>query len=139
MNANLTRPTEVSAADFLAAVEHPVRRADGLVLAEMMGRVTGEPAVMWGPTMVGFGSYRYATDSGRRGECFVVGFSPRKASLSLYGTTYAPESDSLLEQVGKHKRGAGCLYVNKLADVDIAILEQLVAYNYPYILGNLAS
>ncbi|MEU3471435.1 DUF1801 domain-containing protein [Rhodococcus sp. NPDC006774] len=139
MNANLTRPTEVSAADFLAAVEHPVRRADGLVLAEMMGRVTGEPAVMWGPTMVGFGSYRYATDSGRRGECFVVGFSPRKASLSLYGTTYAPESDSLLEQLGKHKRGAGCLYVNKLADVDIAILEQLVAYNYPYILGNLAS
>ncbi len=139
MNANLTRPTEVSAANFLAAVEHPVRRADGLVLAEMMGRVTGEPAVMWGPTMVGFGSYRYATDSGRRGECFVVGFSPRKASLSLYGTTYAPESDSLLEQLGKHKRGAGCLYVNKLADVDIAILEQLVAYNYPYILGNLAS
>ncbi|OZD72494.1 hypothetical protein CH272_14700 [Rhodococcus sp. 05-340-1] len=139
MNANLTRPTEVSAEDFLAAVEHPVRRADGLVLAEMMGRVTGEPAVMWGPTMVGFGSYRYATDSGRRGECFVVGFSPRKASLSLYGTTYAPESDVLLEQLGKHKRGAGCLYVNKLADVDIAILEQLVAYNYPYILGNLAS
>jgi hypothetical protein len=139
LNANLTRPTEVSAANFLAAVEHPVRRADGLVLAEMMGRVTGEPAVMWGPTMVGFGSYRYATDSGRRGECFVVGFSPRKASLSLYGTTYAPESDSLLEQLGKHKRGAGCLYVNKLADVDIAILEQLVAYNYPYILGNLAS
>lgn len=139
MNANLTRPTEVSAEDFLAAVEHPVRRADGLVLAEMMGRVTGEPAVMWGPTMVGFGSYRYATDSGRRGECFVVGFSPRKVSLSLYGTTYAPESDVLLEQLGKHKRGAGCLYVNKLADVDIAILEQLVAYNYPYILGNLAS
>ncbi|MEK8070043.1 DUF1801 domain-containing protein [Rhodococcoides navarretei] len=139
MNENLTRPTEVSAADFLAAVQHPVRRADGLALAAMMGRVTGQPAVMWGPTMVGFGTYRYTTGSGRRGEYFVVGFSPRTASLSVYGATSAPESESLLEQLGKHKRGAGCLYVNTLADVDIAILEQLVAYNYRYILGNLAS
>ncbi|OZC97300.1 hypothetical protein CH275_24380 [Rhodococcus sp. 06-235-1A] len=138
MNENLTRPTDVSAEDFLAAVEHPVRRADGLALAEMMGRVTGQPAVMWGPTMVGFGTYRYTTDSGRRGEYFVVGFSPRKASLSVYGATYAPESDSLLEQLGKHKRGAGCLYVNKLADVDTAVLERLVAINYPHILSNLA-
>ena len=139
MNENLTRPTDVSAEDFLAAVEHPIRRADGLALAEMMGRVTGQSAVMWGPTMVGFGSYRYTTGSGRRGEYFVVGFSPRKSSLSLYGMTYAPESDAMLEQLGKHKRGAGCLYVNTLADVDTAILEQLVAHNYPYILGNLAS
>ncbi|WP_241256538.1 DUF1801 domain-containing protein [Rhodococcus sp. KRD162] len=139
MNENLTRPTDESAEDFLAAVQHPVRRADGLALAETMGRVTGQPAVMWGPTMVGFGSYRYTTGSGRRGEYFVVGFSPRKSSLTVYGATYAPESDALLEQLGKHRRGAGCLYVNKLADVDTAILEQLVAYNYRYILGNLAS
>ena len=139
MNENLTRPTDVPAEDFLAAVEHPVRRADGLALAEMMGRVTGQPAVMWGPTMVGFGAYNYTTGSGRRGESLVVGFSPRKANLSVYGATYAPESDSLLERLGKHKRGAGCLYVNKLADVDIAILEQLVAHNYAYILGSLAS
>ncbi|MDV8024423.1 DUF1801 domain-containing protein [Rhodococcus sp. IEGM 1330] len=139
MNENLTRPTDVSAEDFLTAVEHPVRRAGGLALAEMMSRVTGQPAVMWGPTMVGFGAYRYTTGSGRRGECFVVGFSPRKSSLSVYGATYAPESDSLLEQLGKHKRGAGCLYVNKLDDVDIAILEQLVVHNYQYILGSLAS
>ncbi|KQU61013.1 hypothetical protein ASG84_00185 [Rhodococcus sp. Leaf278] len=139
MNENLTRPSEVPAAEFLAAVEHPVRRADGLALAEMMSRTTGQPAVMWGPTMVGFGSYRYRTKSGRRGEYFVVGFSPRKSSLSLYGMTYAPESDALLEQLGKHKRGAGCLYVNRLADVDIEILEQLVAYNYPYILASLSS
>ncbi|MFI8568458.1 DUF1801 domain-containing protein [Rhodococcus sp. NPDC078407] len=139
MNENLTRPTDVSVQDFLAAVEHPVRRADGLALSEMMTRVTGQSAVMWGPTMVGFGSYRYTTGSGRRGEYFVVGFSPRKSSLSVYGATYAPESDALLEQLGKHKRGAGCLYVNTLADVDTAILEQLVAHNYPYILGNLAS
>ena len=139
MNENLTRPTDASAEDFLAAVQHPVRRADGLALAEMMGRVTEQPAVMWGPTMVGFGSYRYTTGSGRRGEYFVVGFSPRKSSLTVYGATYAPESDALLEQLGKHRRGAGCLYVNKLADVDTAILEQLVAYNYRYILGNLAS
>lgn len=139
MNENLTRPTDESAEDFLAAVQHPVRRADGLALAEMMGRVTEQTALMWGPTMVGFGSYRYTTGSGRRGEYFVVGFSPRKSSLTVYGATYAPESDALLEQLGKHRRGAGCLYVNKLADVDTAILEQLVAYNYRYILGNLAS
>ncbi|WP_415973141.1 DUF1801 domain-containing protein [Rhodococcus sp. 077-4] len=139
MNENLTRPTEILAEDFLAAVQHPVRRADGLVLAKMMGRVTERRPVMWGPTMVGFGTYRYTTGSGRRGEYFVVGFSPRKASLSLYGLTSAPGSDALVEQLGKHKRGAGCLYVNTLADVDVAIVEQLVSLNYSYILGNLGS
>jgi hypothetical protein len=139
LNENKTRPTTASVEEFLACVEHPVRRADGLVLADLMGRVTGEPAVMWGPTMVGFGSYHYRTVSGREGDYLVVGFSPRKSSLSLYGLTYAPESEGLLERLGKHKRGAGCLYVNTLADVDASVLEELTAVNYPYILDSLSS
>ena len=139
MNENKTRPTDVPAQEFLAAVEHPVRRADGLALAEMMSRVTGEPAVMWGPTMVGFGTYHYRTGSGREGDYLVVGFSPRKSNLSLYGLTYAPESEGLLERLGKHKRGAGCLYVNTLADVDFGVLEELTAVNYPHIIENMSS
>jgi hypothetical protein len=77
--------------------------------------------------------------SGREGDYLVVGFSPRKSSLSLYGLTYAPESEGLLERLGKHKRGAGCLYVNTLADVDASVLEELTAVNYPYILDSLSS
>lgn len=137
MNENKTRPTTATVEDFLNTVGHRVRRADALMLTEMMRRVTGEPPVMWGATMVGFGSYRYTTASGRRGEYFVVGFSPRASSLSLYGLTYAPESDDLLEELGKHKRGAGCIYVNTLADVDTSVLERLTAVNFPYILSSL--
>lgn len=137
MSENKTGPTDVDALVWLDAVEHPVRRADGLALHEMFTRITGEPAVMWGPTMVGYGRYHYRYDSGREGDALAVGFSPRKASLALYGLTYAPESAALLAVLGKHKTGAGCLYVNKLADVDSAVLENMIGLSYPFVVGTL--
>lgn len=139
MSENKTKPTDIDVVAWLNAVEHPVRRADGLELHEMFTRITGEPAVMWGPTMVGYGEYHYRYDSGREGDALAVGFSPRKSSLAIYGLTYAPESKALLERLGKHKTGAGCLYVNKLADIDSDVLENMVELSFPYVVGNLGS
>ncbi|MBY6414248.1 DUF1801 domain-containing protein [Rhodococcus sp. BP-252] len=139
MGENKTAATDVDALAWLQAVEHPVRRADGLALHDMMSRVTGEPAVMWGPSMVGYGEYHYTYASGREGDSLAVGFSPRKTSLALYGLTYAPRAKAMLEQLGKHKAGAGCLYVNKLADVDTAVLEKMIEVSYPYVIGTLGT
>jgi hypothetical protein len=121
-----TQATEASVADFLDGVENPARRQDGLRLLALMKEHTGENPAMWGPGIVGFGSYHYRYKSGREGDTVAVGFSPRKASLSLYGLTYAPEAAELLPRLGKHKLGAGCLYINKLDDVDEAVLADLI-------------
>lgn len=137
MNENKTRPTTASVEEFLACVEHPVRRADGLALHEAFARITGQPAVMWGPSMVGYGAYHYRYDTGREGDALAVGFSPRKASLAIYGLTYAPDSKALLDTLGKHKTGAGCLYVNTLADIDVGVLERMIEVSYPYVVGTL--
>lgn len=121
-----TGPTDGDVPAFLAAVQPAVRREDGETLLALMAEVTGEPAVMWGPSMIGFGQHHYRYDSGHEGDTFAVGFSPRKARHSLYGLTNAPESEGLLERLGKHERGAGCVYVTRLADVDLGVLRQLV-------------
>jgi len=133
MAENKTQATGASVQEFLAAVEHPVRRADGFRLLALMSEITGEPAQMWGPTIVGFGSYHYKYASGRKGDAAAVGFSPRKSSLSLYGLTYGPEAAELLGRLGRHKLGAGCLYVNKLDDVDEAVLTELVRLGYRHV------
>ncbi|GLB66581.1 hypothetical protein AHIS1636_10200 [Arthrobacter mangrovi] len=132
MAENKTAPTDVPVDEFLAGIEHPVRRADGEALLELMRQVTGEDPLMWGPSMVGFGSYHYRYASGREGDALAVGFSPRKASLALYGLTYAPESAQLLARLGKHKTGAACLYINKLADVDPEVLRELVTAGHRF-------
>lgn len=124
-----TRPTDVSVDAFLNGVEHPVRRADGQAVRAMMERVTGEPAVMWGPTIVGFGSYHYRYATGHEGDACRVGFSPRSANLTLYVGGF-PEYDELLSQIGKHKRSKACLYINKLADIDQTVLEEIVRRSY---------
>ena len=121
-----TTPTTVEVQRFLDAVEHPTRRADGLTLYEMMDRVSGLEARMWGPTIVGFGSYNYTYESGRSGTSLRVGFSPRKAKLVVYIMPGFDTYDELLQRLGKHKTGSSCLYINKLADVDMAVLEELV-------------
>ncbi|HSO15363.1 MAG TPA: DUF1801 domain-containing protein [Arthrobacter sp.] len=130
---NKTVATGASVEEFLAAVEHPVRREDGLRLLELMSGITGQRAEMWGPTIVGFGTYHYKYDTGREGDAAAVGFSPRKSSLSLYGLTYGPEAADLLGRLGKHKTGAGCLYVNKLQDVDESVLAELIRNGYRYV------
>lgn len=121
-----TRATDASVEAFIDAVDHPRRREDARTLLELMQRVTGEEPVMWGPSIVGYGSYHYRYASGQEADWPVVGFSPRRQNLSIYIMTGFEESDELLSRLGKHKTGKSCLYVNKLADVDLDVLETLV-------------
>ena len=127
MAENKTQVTDVDPADFIASVEHPTRRADAETLLEMMRRVTGCQAKMWGPSIVGFGRYHYTYESGREGEYMLTGFSPRKANLVLYVMPGYEDKDEILGRLGKHRIGKSCLYVNKLADVDLDVLEEIVA------------
>ena len=125
-----TKPTPVSARDYIAALSDAQKQADANLLLMLFERITGEPAIMWGPSMIGFGSYDYVYDSGHSGTAMRGGFSPRKANLVLYlmgsygdgGVEHSP----LLANLGKHKTGKSCLYVNKLADVDMDVVEALV-------------
>lgn len=132
MAENKTQVTGASADEYIAAVEHPVRRQDGQRLRVLMAELTGQEPEMWGPTILGFGRVHYKYATGREGDTAAVGFSPRKASLSLYGLTNAPESVELLGRLGKHKTGAGCLYISMLADVDEAVLAELISLGYRY-------
>jgi hypothetical protein len=107
----------------MAAIADDERRKDCKALAKLMTKVTKEPAKMWGTSIVGFGSVHYKYDSGREGDMCLVGFSSRKAEISVYGTGSAPAREKLL---GKHKTGKGCLYIARLDDVDLGVLEQLI-------------
>jgi hypothetical protein len=124
-----TKPTGESVDAFLDAVAHPVRRADGKAVRAMMERVTGEPATMWGPSIIGFGSYHYRYASGHEGDAPRIGFSPRSANLVLYVGGF-PEYEALLAKLGKHKSSKACLYLNKLADVDLGVLEEIARRSY---------
>ena len=129
---NKTRATEVSVAAFVDRVEPEQRREDARVVVDLMARITGEPATMWGPSIIGFGRYHYRYDSGREGEMCRIGFSPRKPQLVFYlGTTF-PGRDAMLAELGKHMTGKGCLYVKKLGDVDMAVLERMIAASWAH-------
>lgn len=121
-----TKPTDADVTAFLDAVPDERRRAEGHAMRELIGRVTGETAVMWGTSMVGFGSYHYQGKSSS-GEWFVVGFSPRKAALTIYGVydDYGPV-EPLFADLGPHETGKGCLYLKRLDAVDRGVLEQLI-------------
>lgn len=121
-----TRPTAQDPREYCAALPTARRQEEGARLLELFGAATGERAVMWGPSMIGYGSYDYTYASGHSGTAFRVGFSPRKAALSLYGLQGHEGSQELLERLGKHRRGAGCVYVNGLKDVDLEVLRELV-------------
>ncbi len=126
MAENKTRPTKVSPLAFVKAAQPDQRRLDGLVLLELFAAITGLKPEMWGPSIVGFGRMRYRTEAGREGDICLTGFSPRKASLVLY--IGKPLQDKkLMAGLGKHKTGSGCLYINKLDDVDLAVLKKLIA------------
>ena len=120
-----TKPTEVSVESFIEAVENPTRRADARTICAMMERITGHEPKMWGPSIIGFGSYHYKYDSGHEGTMCRLGFSPRKAQLVLYVLTGGEGEAELLSRLGKHKIGKSCLYINKLADVELGVLEEL--------------
>ena len=123
---NKTRPTQVDVESFLGTVENKTRLQDARTIIEIMQRLTGEPAVMWGPSIIGFGTSHYRYESGREGDVPLVGFSPRKANLVLYLGKSFEGYDTLIAQLGKHKTGASCLYINKLADVDLRVLETMI-------------
>lgn len=119
-----TKPTPVDPAEYLDAVENPERRADGKTVCAMFERITGEPPKMWGPSIVGFGSYRYESKSCAGTMCR-LGFSPRKAELVLYVVTQDPTQPAKLAKLGKHKTGVSCLYIKRLSDVDMEVLEDI--------------
>jgi hypothetical protein len=126
MAANKTRVTSVSVEAFLADVPDVRKRTDALALIDMMQAATGKKPQMWGPSIIGFGTYHYRYESGREGDSPIVGFSPRKAALVLYIVTGFKGAEPLLAKLGKHTTGKSCLYVKRLADVDMTVLRKLV-------------
>jgi hypothetical protein len=123
---NKTQPTDASVTAFLDAVEDETRRSDARRVLELMRDVTGEEPRMWGPSIVGFGDYHYRYESGREGDWFLTGFAPRKANLVLYIMSGFPRHAELMERLGKHRTGKSCLYVNRLDDLDLDVLRELV-------------
>ena len=126
MAENKTNATDASVASYLASIEDPARRKDCEALAKLITKATSLKPVMWGSSIVGFGSYHYKYDSGREGDSCLTGFSSRKGDISIYLTAGFPGRDELLARLGKHKVGKACLYIRKLGDVDLKILEQLI-------------
>ena len=123
MAENKTKATNVSVSGFIDGLSDESRRADARALVKLMQNAAGEKPKMWGPSIIGFGSYHYTYDSGREGDMPVVAFSPRKAATVLYGLS---EAEALLPKLGKHTRGKGCVYIKKLADVDQKVLKAMV-------------
>lgn len=130
MAENKTRPTDASVADFLDAVTPARRQEDARAVLDMMRRITGEDPVMWGPSIVGFGQVHYKYDSGREGDMPRLGFSPRKSALVIYLMCGFSKRAALLAKLGKHKTSVACLYINKLADVDVTVLEKLLQADF---------
>lgn len=126
MSENKTKPTTTSVAAFIESVEDPRKRADSHTLLKMMQQATGEKPRMWGDSIVGFGDYHYKYDSGREGNWFLVGFSPRKQNLSVYLVYDLDRLDAELQKLGRHKRGKGCLYIKRLNDINQTVLARMI-------------
>ncbi len=126
MAENKTKATSASVAAFVAGIEDEGKRRDAKALIDLMRRVTGEKPKMWGPSIIGFGTCRYRYESGREGDMPLLGFSPRKAALVLYGAIGFPGSPDLLSRLGKHTTGKGCLYVKRMSDIDADVLKELI-------------
>lgn len=126
MAENKTKANDASVDGYIEAIDDESRRKDCQALAKLMTKATKQKPLMWGTSIVGFGSYHYKYDSGREGDSCLTGFSSRKGAISVYLMASFPGHDELLSKLGKHKMGKGCLYINKLSDVDLKVLEQLV-------------
>lgn len=122
-----TKPNAASVEDFLNSVKDEQKRADSFAILEMMKKASGEEPKMWGASIIGFGDKRYKSpNTGREVDWFVIGFSPRKANISLYLVLDIKQHAAMLEKLGKHKTGVGCLYINKLSDVDTKVLKKII-------------
>lgn len=126
-NADIkTKKTKASVETFLHKVENQKRKDDSFVVLDLMKKITKEEPKMWGPSIIGFGDYHYKYASGREGDWFLVGFSPRKTSLTLYIMAGFKEYENLLKKLGKYKTSVSCLYINKLEDIDMKVLKELI-------------
>jgi hypothetical protein len=132
MADNKTRPTRASVTAFMSAIGDRQMRADAMKVAAMMRRATGKRARMWGPSIVGYGSYHYRYASGREGDFMIAGFSPRKQALTIYIMPGFSRFEDLMSKLGKYKTGKSCLYIRRLADVDEAVLERLIGESVSY-------
>lgn len=126
MPENKTKPTNVSVSAYIEGLTDATRRSEARELVEVMQRASGEKPKLWGPSIVGFGSYHYKYDSGREGDMPLISFSPRQAAMVLYSMLAHSEAKAVLAKLGRHTTGKGCLYIKKLADVDKTVLETLI-------------
>ena len=126
MAENQTQATAADVATFLAAITDPVQRADAMALAALMAQVSGEPAVMWGPGIVGFGSRHYRYETGREGDTPLASFAPRKGKFALYGFGGLADRDALLARLGKHATAKACVHIKCLADIDRNVLAEMI-------------
>lgn len=123
---NKTKPTAASVDDFVARIENPRRRADTLTALAIYKDITGFPPVMWGPSIIGFGSHHYVYETGREGNAPIACFSPRKANMTFYVGDKFEGAEALYAKLGKHKKSIACLYINKLDDVDLDVLREII-------------
>lgn len=133
---NKTQPTKVSVKDFLSGIQDVQRMKDAEVLVRLMRKITGKTAVMWGPSIIGFGQYHYKYESGREGDIGAIGFSPRASNLTVYLVDGTSKYRALLRNLGPHKTGKVCLYIKHLKDIDMAVLEKIVTTSYKYVVSN---
>lgn len=135
-NQNKTVPTTVDPYDYVAAIADETKRQDSEWLIETMKALTGEPPVMWGPSIIGFGNYHYVYESGREGDMLEIGFSPRKANISIYLMSGVAREEEYLAKLGKHKLGKSCLYIKRLSDVDEDVLKDMLASSLKKVRNN---
>lgn len=128
-----TTETDSSVIEFIENVEQPKKREDAFRLLDIFTDATGYEAKMWGPSIIGFGKYHYKYKSGHEGDALIVGFSPRKAKISLYVTPGEKHRSALLERFGKHTTGKSCVYINKVDDIDIEVLVELIKQTFIYL------
>jgi hypothetical protein len=121
-----TKETDRSVIEFIESVDSPQKREDAYILLDIFIETTGYEAKMWGPSIIGFGSYHYKYESGHEGDAPLVGFSPRKAKISLYFAPGEIKREELLNDFGKHSKGKGCVYINKVADIEVEVLKELI-------------
>jgi hypothetical protein len=133
---NKTCATENSVAEFLAGIPDDERRSDAEQLVELMGKITGKAPMMWGSSIIGFDQYHYKYESGREGDWAAAAFSPRKSSLTIYFADGLSRHSELLDQLGTHKTGKGCLYIKRLSDVNRDVLAKLIEESYQYVMSH---
>jgi hypothetical protein len=131
-----TKPNDLSVTDFLSTVSDEKRKKDCLTVSRLMKDITDSEPMMWGNSIVGFGSYHYKYESGREGDWFLAGFSPHKQNLTLYIVSDFKKYDELLKKLGKYKTGKACLYINKLEDVNMEVLKELITASVDYLKKN---